>query len=97
MSGEGDKGRCMHSLLADRSWYSYGTSMVARHCGIRTRTELLAIARRIEERCRDKINFFTFNGVEYMGFESRRLDYERDKVAKTNHVERLIERGAYQR
>ena len=43
----------------------------------------------------DVVNVFTFRGVEYLGFESRRLDYERDEKAGTNHVARYILEGRY--
>jgi len=43
----------------------------------------------------DQINIFTFKGVTYIGLESRRLDYERDKLSGTNMVEDYIKKGFY--
>ena len=43
----------------------------------------------------DRVNVFTFLGVEYVGLESRRQDYENDKEAGTNYVEKLIQAGYY--
>lgn len=40
----------------------------------------------------DSINIFQYNDVTYIGLESRRLDYERDKLTGTNWVEDAIKR-----
>lgn len=42
-----------------------------------------------------QINIFEFNGIEYMGLEERRLDYERDRANGTNWVEKAIREGRY--
>ena len=44
-----------------------------------------------------QVNIFTFNGVEYIGLESRKQDYDRDKAAGTNFVEKKIKEGLYDR
>ncbi len=50
---------------------------------------------RFHQLTHDTINVFTYNNVEYVGLETRRLDYERDKAAGTNWVEHAIARGEY--
>lgn len=77
-------------ILNRRPWYSYGTGMLCRKLQI-TRDELLRVAHASSE----DINVFTYNNIEYMGLESRRLDYERDKANGVNPVEDLIAHGAY--
>lgn len=42
-----------------------------------------------------QINLFKYNDVRYIGLESRRLDYERDKQNGTNHIEEWIKQGYY--
>ena len=83
-------------ILDNRAWYSYGTALLKRKLGVDERT-LAALICKLDSDLNggDKVNVFTFNGVEYAGLESRRLDYERDKLAGTNHVERLIMLGVY--
>ena len=44
-----------------------------------------------------QVNIFTFKGVEYIGLESRKRDYDRDKAAGTNFIEDKIKRGDYDR
>ena len=44
-----------------------------------------------------QVNIFKFKGVEYIGLESRKQDYDRDKAAGTNFVEDKIKRGDYDR
>ena len=43
----------------------------------------------------DWINVFTFNNRTYVGLESRRIDYEKDKNNGINHVEQKIKTGYY--
>ena len=33
--------------------------------------------------------------MRYVGLESRRIDYEKDKQNGTNHIEKLIKEGKY--
>jgi len=46
--------------------------------------------------CKVQINQFTYGRHEYVGLESRRLDYERDKALGTNKIEDLILQGVYE-
>eukprot|EP01084_Bolivina_argentea_P318439 552239_1 len=43
----------------------------------------------------DWVNVFVFNEVTYVGLQSRKEDYERDKINNTNHVEKYIAMGYY--
>ena len=43
-----------------------------------------------------QVNIFKFKGVEYIGLQSRKEDYDRDKKAGTNFVEDKIKRGDYE-
>lgn len=42
-----------------------------------------------------QINVFVFNDVEYVGLESRRLDYEADKAAGKNKIEKALSDGVF--
>jgi hypothetical protein len=86
----------LEALLADRTFYSYETVGVAQTLAI-TRPQLLDVAAASGDRSGDAVNVFTFGGVEYLGLESRRVDYEEDKAAGTNHVEDKIKSGWYAR
>lgn len=77
-------------LLDKRPWYSYSVKHVRSKLKI-TRKQLLGMIMLAEE----QINVFEYNGVEFIGLERRRLDYERDKANGTNHVEDLIKFGHY--
>lgn len=91
--------RDLFQILDNREWYSYGTTLLKQKLDVdeRTLADLIGkLDRELQEAgSGDKVNVFTFNNVEYAGLESRRLDYERDKLAGTNHVERLITLGIY--
>lgn len=62
-----------------------------------TRSELIDLIKLTEQERDVQINVFTYDGnnVEYVGLESRRLDYERDKLNGTNRIEKLIKQGYY--
>jgi len=51
----------------------------------------------MEKKTGKQINVFQYNGVEYIGLEVRRLDYEIDKQEGRNWVEMLIAHGMYDR
>jgi hypothetical protein len=82
--------------LSNKDWYSYAMSYVLRWVKM-TREQVIELVNEINQRpkCEDKINIFVFNGVEYLGLESRRLDYERDKELGTNNIEIYIKMGLY--
>ena len=82
------------AVLEDRRWYSYGTEALGRQLGV-SRRQLGALATRVQEATGRQINIFEYRGVDYIGLEERRLDYERDKAAGTNWVEAAIARGEY--
>ena len=81
------------SLIPTERYYSTAATML--QCDIKSVAELHTIRASLAVKLKDPINFFTYNKVEYIGFETRRLDYERDKLAGTNPIERLIAQGAY--
>ena len=86
----------LYRLLDDRRYYSLEINHVSGLLDVDidywSSPELSSIFQRIFN---DKINTFTFNGVTYIGLESRRIDYERDKLMGTNWVEDAIKRGEY--
>jgi len=85
----------LYTILRDKKWYSYGISLIKRKIGINNTTELKEISTSLSDKINDNVNFFSYNNVRYVGLESRRLDYERDKKAGINKVEKLIAIGAY--
>jgi hypothetical protein len=82
-------------FLSDPEWYSWSVAYTRRKCGARSRQQLLNVAASLGPKINDQVNVFTFGGVEYIGLETRRLDYERDKLNGTNKVERMIQLGLY--
>ena len=80
-------------LLQTPPWYSYSIKWLMLELGVEERQlrYLVDLARSRGQ----TINVFSFHDVEYVGLESRRLDYERDKVLGVNHVEQLIALGEY--
>ena len=95
MQNSNRKEQKVYEILKNPAWYSYSTKAVRKLCEIDTRQDLRTMAEALGKRVADPINFFTFNGIEYMGFETRRLDYERDKRAGTNPIEKWIAMGVY--
>jgi len=76
--------------LSQRSFYSIAISKVLTDLGI-TRANLAFLIGTADV----QINVFEYNGVEYVGLESRRLDYVRDAAHGTNAVKYAIDRGVY--
>ena len=90
--------RDLLEALDDRQWYSFSVAFLLRK--LRVDAEgLLQLVNELDHALRgertDRVNIFAFNGVNYVGLESRRLAYEADKLAGTNHVERLVQLGFY--
>lgn len=90
----------LFDALDDREWYSFSVAFLLRKLrvdaeGLRQLVQELDHALRGQRT--DHVNVFEFNGVHYVGLESRRLAYEADKLAGTNHVERLVQSGFYDR
>ena len=86
---------CVHAILANRKWYSYSERGIMKKCGWKSRGQLYQAVNSLAAKIDDRINFFTFNNVAYIGLESRRLAYEIDKKNGTNEIEKLIEGGYY--
>ena len=93
-------GAATQSTQADRGKMGKkrGTALLLRELKVDMRT-LVQLIRELDCELQSKgsggdhVNLFTFNGVEYVGLESHRLAYERDRLARTNHVEGLIGLG----
>jgi hypothetical protein len=84
----------LFTFLSDRRWYSYSSKGICSYLKI-SQVQLRKVAMTLQKKVKDNINFFTFKNVEYVGWESRRLDYERDKINGTNKIEKLIAKGYY--
>jgi len=80
-------------LLQDRRWYSLAPSYLKEHLHLTT-AQLNQEIQRLRHRG-IQVNIFDFNGRTYVGLESRRLDYDRDEQAGTNHIAKLVDRGFY--
>jgi hypothetical protein len=87
-------GERLMEILGDRRWYSYGTDALCRKLNM-PHDHLLAMAKHMENVTEEQINVFEHNGTEYMGLESRRVDYEKDKQEGKNWVEDAIAQGRY--
>jgi len=95
-----DKLLKLYEILNDKSYYSLGINYTSKLSGLpisylRSLSRDYNNSQRFEDLTNDSINIFTFNKVEYIGLESRRIAYEEDKVAGTNWVEDAIKRGDY--
>lgn len=76
--------------LNRRPFYSFAVARVQTDLNT-TRAELAFLVGKADV----KINLFEYGGVEYIGLESRRLDYIRDEQAGTNPVTAMIDAGVY--
>ena len=81
-------------LLNINDWYSLSTEYLKDKLLV-DRPELMELITNVEKHMSVQINVFVYNNVEYIGLESRRLDYERDKLNGTNRIEKLIRDGYY--
>lgn len=50
---------------------------------------------RFKTETNDHVNIFKYNGVTYIGLETEKIRYDRDKDRGVNYVENLINRGVY--
>lgn len=73
----------LQTLLQDTRWYSLSTAHVCTTLQC-TRKELLQYCNQPHK---DRINIFIFDGVEYIGLESRRITYDLDAFCGRNWVE----------
>ena len=92
----------IYNLLSNKTFYSLRLDYISNILNIPIKYLRLldkksnSISRHsFNKRFHDEINIFNYNGIEYMGLESRRLDYEHDKINGTNWVEEEIKRGTY--
>ena len=82
-------------ILIDPRWYSYSLTGIRKQLSNPSKEYAYFIINTLRNKVKDKINIFLFNKVVYVGLESRRLDYERDKSNGTNKIEKLIDLGYY--
>ena len=91
--------RDLFRILDNRAWYSFGMALIQRELKVDATALTQLICKLDHELQREglgeRVNTFTYNGVEYAGLESRRQAYERDRLEGRNHVERLIALGYY--
>jgi hypothetical protein len=78
----------IYSLLTDPSYYSLEIGYLSSQTGVSV--EYLRSLNGVRLVPWDWVNVFTYNNVTYVGLESRRIAYERDKEAGTNWVEDAI-------
>ena len=92
-------------FLLDRcrnpKYYSYSLNSILVEMKI-NKTKLVSIGKNIRSKFGNdyKVNIFEWNDItgniyEFVGFEYRRLDYEKDKLLGINVVEKNIEKGVY--
>lgn len=84
----------LYHLLSDKSYYSLRLDYVANILKISV-NNIRSLSDAFEERFGDKLNIFIFNNVEYIGLQSRKIDYDRDASNGTNWVEKAIKEGYY--
>lgn len=100
---DNDKAWALYHALNDKSggWYSLGLTKTAFLTGIKEANlddyEFPdgIYGKQFKTLTNDHINIFAFKGVTYIGLESRRIDYETDKVQGTNKIEEMIQNGLY--
>jgi hypothetical protein len=88
----------IYRLLSKKEYYSLSIKYVSRELNVPLsylQSLNHKIGMRFENRFGDRINIFIFNDVEYIGLESRRIDYEIDKMNGCNWVEDAIAAGLY--
>lgn len=89
---------CLYCILSNKSkgWYSYSLDYLTKKTGISKRRLLyLAESDYFVKNYDDTLNVFKYEGVTYMGLQSRKIDYDHDKKLCVNKVEKLISEGYY--
>ena len=89
------KEKQVYEIIKNKEWYSYGLQYIMRLLDLQSVEEMTKIAVSLSNKIGDKVNIFSYNGVYYVGLETRRLDYERDRREGKNKVEKLIKQGHY--
>jgi len=89
----------LYGILNNRKYYSLEINYLARRVGVSIKT-LRSIntdqnAIDFFRLIKDSINIFSYNNIEYIGLESRRIDYDRDKELGVNWVENAVNEGKY--
>jgi hypothetical protein len=99
MSITTDKLLRLYGILNSRKYYSLEINYLSKRVGIPVKT-LRSIytnqnAINFFDLIKDDINIFFYNDIEYVGLESRKIDYDRDKDLGVNWVENAINEGKY--
>lgn len=89
------KEKQVYEIIKNKEWYSYGLRYIMKLLNLQSFEEIHKIAVSLSNKIDDKVNIFSYNGVQYMGLETRRIDYERDRINGKNKVEKLIKQGHY--
>ena len=84
----------LYHLLRNKDYYSLNLSYVSSILNMPVNSIKLLVDT-FEERFGDELNIFMFNNVEYIGLQSRKIDYDRDTLNGTNWVEKAIKDGHY--
>lgn len=89
--------RILYDILNNPNWYSYSLNGIIKKLNNCSKEYVLNLIQLLAEKFNDydPINIFEYNNITYVGFESRRIDYERDKINGVNKIEKLIEKGFY--
>ena len=99
----------LYEYLKNDKWYSMQIDVTCKKANI-TKNELNDIKHKSGKNSesferyilkikgvKDHVNIFDFNGITYVGLETRKKDYDRDRKNGTNRIENLIKDGWYDR
>jgi hypothetical protein len=88
----------IYNILSNKKYYSLSIKSLSRKIPAPI-SYLKSLDNKIntnfKTRFGDHINIFTYNNIEYIGLESRRIAYEIDKINGCNWVEDAIRVGLY--
>ena len=90
----------LYNFLNDKKWYSFTLQYTKDKLGLKSTDDVCKLANRLSTLLgsmspANRVNIFKYNDRTYVGLESRRLDYEKDKRLGINPVENLIHQGIY--
>lgn len=86
----------LYRLLNNKNYYSLSLPYVSQILQVPESTiRWIAASDEFSRSTGDRLNIFTYNNVTYIGLETRRIDYERDRLNGTNWVEDAIKAGLY--
>ncbi len=88
----------VYKILSDKSYYSLGLNFVSKKLDIPThvlRDYKERISQEMMRKYGDSYNVFTFKDTEYIGLQSRKIQYDSDAKEGVNWVEDKIKEGYY--